>query len=152
MADGYIGSWQAKFPVYNYWRPVTAIQLAGTDGNPATEPDPTWTPLVTTPPIPDYDSGHAVEGGSAAQALKRFFGTDHISFTACSRTLPVAAQTCTGSSPVYRSFSSFTQAANENGVSRILVGFHFRKAVTAGIEHGRRIADRAANRFLQPVH
>ena len=106
---------------------------------------------MTTPPIPDYDSGHAVEGGSAAQALKRFFGTDHISFKACSRTLPVAAQTCTGSSPVYRSFSSFTQAANENGVSRILVGFHFRKAVTAGIEHGRKIADRAVNRFLQPV-
>ena len=152
MADGYIGSWQAKFPVYNYWRPVTAIQLAGTDGNPATEPNPTWTPLVTTPPIPDYDSGHAVEGGSAAQALKRFFGTDHISFKACSRTLPDEAQTCTGASTVFRYFSSFTQAANENGVSRILVGFHFRKAVTAGIVHGRKIADRAVNRFLQPVH
>ena len=152
MADGYIGSWQAKFPVYNYWRPVTAIQMAGTDGNPATEPNLTWTPLVTTPPIPDHDSGHAVEGGSAAQALKRFFGTDHISFTVCSRTLPVPAQTCTGSSPVLRSFSSFTQAANENGVSRILVGFHFRKAVTDGIEHGRKIADRAVNRFLEPVH
>ena len=63
MADGYIGSWFTKFQTYNYWRPVTAIQLAATDGNPDTVADDDWTPLVTTPPIPDYDSGHAVQGG-----------------------------------------------------------------------------------------
>jgi PAP2 superfamily len=149
MNDGYIASWHTKFDVYNYWRPVTAIQLAGTDGNPNTQADPTWTPLVTTPPIPDYDSGHSVEGGAAAEVLRRFFGTDHIRFAQCSRTLP-AGQTCADSSPVVRSFTSFSQAANENGESRILVGFHFRKVVTAGIEHGRNVADRAVDRFLRP--
>jgi hypothetical protein len=56
MADGYIGSWHTKFDVYKFWRPGTAIQLAGTDGDRRTEADPTWTPLVTTLPIPDYDS------------------------------------------------------------------------------------------------
>ena len=154
MADGYIGSWFTKFQTYNYWRPVTAIQLAATDGNPDTVADKDWTPLQPTPPIPDYDSGHAVQGGAAAEALKRFFGTDQVDFTLCSRTPPPALpaeQTCTGSAPVLRSYHSFTQAADENGLSRILVGFHFRKAVVEGIAHGRKIADRAVDRAMQQI-
>ncbi len=83
MADGYIGTFDTKYH-YNFWRPVTAIQLADTDGNPDTTADPTWEPLAPTPPVPDYDSGHSVEGGAAAQVLKRFFKDDDISFTACS--------------------------------------------------------------------
>jgi hypothetical protein len=151
LADGYIGSFDTKYHGYNYWRPVTAIQLADTDGNPNTSADPTWTPLVPTPPIPDYDSAHSVEGGAASQVLKRFFGTDHIGFTTCSLTLP-AGSTCDAAAPVLRSYTSFSQAREENGVSRILVGFHFRKAVDEGIDHGRKIGNRAVNRFLRPVH
>ena len=151
MADGYIGSFDTKYHQYNYWRPVTAIQLAETDGNPNTSADPTWTPLVPTPPIPDYDSAHSVEGGAASQVLKRFFGTDHIGFTTCSLTLP-AGSTCDAAAPVVRSYTSFSQAREENGRSRILVGFHFRKAVDEGIDHGRKIGNRAVNRFLRPVH
>ena len=147
MADGYVGSFETKY-LYNFWRPITAIQMAATDGNPNTDADPTWTPLVPTPPIPDYDSAHSVEGGAAAQVLKRFFGTDRIGFKACSLTLPPGS-TCDDASPVLRSYSSFTQAANENGESRILVGFHFRLAVEEGIEHGRQIANRAVDRFLR---
>ena len=149
LADGYIGSFDTKYH-YDYWRPVTAIRSADTDGNPKTSADPSWTPLVTTPPIPDYDSAHAVEGGAGAGVLKRFFGTDHIAFTTCSLMLP-AGQTCVDGSPVMRRYDSFSQAAKENGVSRILVGFHFRKAVDEGIERGGRIADRAVDRFLLPV-
>ena len=151
LADGYIGSFDTKYHGYNYWRPVTAIRTADTDGNPGTSADPTWTPLVPTPPIPDYDSAHAVEGSAAAQVLKRFFGTDHIGFTACSLTLP-AGSTCDDASPVVRSYTSFSQAREENGVSRILVGFHFRKAVDEGIDHGRQIGNRAVDYFLRPVH
>ena len=147
MADGYVGSFETKY-LYNFWRPITAIQMAATDGNPNTDADPTWTPLVPTPPIPDYDSAHSVEGGAAAQVLKRFFGTDRIGFETCSLTLPPGS-TCDDASPVLRSYSSFTQAANENGESRILVGFHFRSAVEEGIEHGRQIANRAVDRFLR---
>ncbi len=150
MADGYVGSWETKYH-YNYWRPETAIRLANTDGNPHTEGDPTWTPLQPTYPIPDYDSGHAVEGGAAAQVLKRVFGTDDIAFTACSLSLP-AGQMCSDASPVFRSYSSFSEAADENADSRIFIGIHFRNAVEVGTEHGRTIANRAVNRFLRPVH
>jgi hypothetical protein len=51
---------------------------------------------------------------------------------------------------VIRRFHSFSQAAQENGLSRILVGFHFRNAVQEGIEHGRKIGNRAVDRFLRP--
>jgi len=53
LADGYVATFDTKYKAYNYWRPVTAIQNAATDGNPRTKADPTWIPLVTTPPIPD---------------------------------------------------------------------------------------------------
>jgi hypothetical protein len=149
LADGYIASWESKYH-YSFWRPVTAIHEAATDGNPATVADPTWTPLQFTYPIPDHDSGHSVEGGAGAEALKQFFGTDRIAFEACSLTLPVG-QRCTDATPVFRSYTSFSQAADENGLSRILIGIHFRNAVEEGIQHGRKIAQRAANLFLRPV-
>lgn len=151
MADGYIGSFATKFAV-NYWRPVTAIREAATDGNPGTIADPTWNPLATTPPIPDYDSGHAVEGGVAAAVFRQFFGKDAVGFSACSITLPDPDQRCGGSSQVLRQFSRFSQAAAENGESRILVGYHFRKAVNDGIVHGTKIGSRAVSLFLRPAH
>ncbi len=84
--------------------------------------------------------------------MKRFFKDDDISFSACSLSLPLAAERCGGSSEVQRSFTSFTQAAEENGVSRIYNnGFHFRNAVNKGIKHGHKIADRAVNHFLKRV-
>ena len=150
MADGYVGSFETKYH-YNYWRPVTAIRTADTDGNPDTTEDPTWTPLQLTYPIPDYDSAHSVEGGAAAGVLQRFFGMDHISFSACSLSLPLVQEQCGGASEVLRRYKSFSQAAEENGESRILIGIHFRQGVEEGIEHGRKIADRAVNRFLEPV-
>lgn len=149
LADGYVGSFETKF-TYAFWRPVTAIQLADTDGNRRTTADPTWTPLVTTPPIPDHDSAHAVEGAAAAGVLRRVLGTDRVSFSACSLTLP-AGSTCNDPTPVLRQFTRFSQAAAENGVSRIYVGFHFRNAVDDGLVHGDRIADRAVDRFMRPV-
>jgi hypothetical protein len=69
LADGYIGSWEGKY-FYNFWRPVTAIQNADTDGNPDTRADPTWTPLQLTYPMPDHDSAHSVEGGAAAEVVQ----------------------------------------------------------------------------------
>ena len=139
MTDGYIGTFQEKY-VYNFWRPVTAIHRAAEDGNPDTAPAPDWQPLVGTPPIPDHDSGHSVEGGVAATIMRRVLGTDRISFEVCSLTLP-AGQTCDDSAPVLRSFDRLSDAADENGESRILVGFHFRHAVVDGIAHGSKIGN-----------
>ena len=149
MADGYVASWRVKYDVL-FWRPVTAIRTADTDGNRNTTADPTWTPLQPTYPIPDHDSGHSVEGGAAAEVLKRFFGTDDISFANCSFTLPIGSR-CIDAVPVTRSFDTFTEAAEENGLSRILVGIHFRRATDEGTQHGRKIAARAVRLFLRPV-
>ena len=149
LADGYIGSWEGKYH-YNFWRPITAIREGDTDGNPATSGDPGWTPLGFTYPMPDHDSAHSVEGGAAAEVLKLFFGSDRIRFRNCSNTLP-AGKRCTDATPTLRSFRSFTEAANENGLSRILIGIHFRRAVEEGIEHGRHIGRRAVERFMRPV-
>ena len=151
LADGYIGTFETKYcDDYNYWRPVTAIHAADTDGNPDTDADPDWTPLRQTPPIPDYDSGHAVEGGAAASVLRRFFGTDRIRFSTCSLTLPVGSR-CGERSERSRTYRSFSDAADENGVSRIYIGFHFREAAEVGIEHGRRIGRYVVKRSLRPL-
>jgi hypothetical protein len=144
LADGYIGSWETKY-YYHFWRPITAIRLADTDGNPDTSADPTWEPLFPTPALPDHDSAHSVEGGAAAEVLKQFFGSDTVSFSTTSTT----------SDPpnvVVRTFGSFSQAAEENGFSRIYIGFHFRKAVTDGIKHGRKIGNLTVTHFLRPEH
>lgn len=149
MAVGYIGSFGHRY-VYNFWRPVTAIRSAGADGNPLTSGDPTWTPLVGTPPIPDYDSAHAVEGAAASAVLKSFFRTDRGSFSACSLTVP-AGNTCNDAQPVLHHFTSFSQAAAENGVSRIYVGFHFRLAVESGLVDGRSTGVWATRHALLPT-
>ena len=149
MADGYIASWETKYH-YRFWRPITAIRLGDTDGNAATAGVTDWTPLEPTYPMPDHDSGHAVQGGVAAEILKQFFGTDDIPFTACSTTVG-AGLGCADATPVYRSYSSFSQAADENAVSRIYIGIHFRNAVEDGVRHGRKIAARAVHLFLKPV-
>jgi hypothetical protein len=148
LADGYIAMVDAKNH-YNYWRPVTAIQNGNDDGNPRTTGDPTWTPLRGTPPDQDYPSGHSIEGGAGAEVLKQFFGTDRISFTDCSASLP--ERPCGDPSPVLRSFSTFTQAANENAYSRILIGFHFRNATEEGTAYGRKIGKRATNLYFRPI-
>jgi hypothetical protein len=81
--------------------------------------------------------------------LKQFFGTDEVSFQDCGATLPEGS-TCYDSKPVLRSYTSFTQAADENAVSRVYVGFHFRSATVAGTAYGRKIGERASA-FLPPV-
>ena len=150
LADGYIAMSDTKNH-YNYWRPVTAIQAGDTDGNPDTVGDPTWTPLRGTPPNQDYASGHSIEGGAGAEVLKQVFGTDDISFSDCSASLP-PGQTCGDATPIFRPFSSFSEAADENALSRILIGYHFRKSVEEGTEYGRKIGKRAVNLYLRPVH
>jgi hypothetical protein len=150
LADGYIAMVDSKNH-YNYWRPITAIQTGDTDGNPDTTGDPTWTPLRPTPPNQDYASGHSIEGGAGAEVLKQFFGTDQIPFEDCSESLP-AGSTCSDATPIFRSYTSFSQAADENAYSRILIGYHFRKSVEEGTEYGRKIGQRAANLYLRPVH
>jgi hypothetical protein len=89
-------------------------------------------------------------GSGAAEVLKRVLGTDHIAFEVCSYTVAPDSTPC-GPAQTTRSYRSFTEAANENGLSRIYVGWHFRFSVNTGLEHGRKIGARAVRRFLRPT-
>jgi len=140
-ADANIGVFDAKF-FYNYWRPITAVRLGDTDGNGGTAGDAGWNILAPpTPPVPDYPSNHAGDGGAAAELLKNYFGKDEWSFTVKSTTLP----------DVTRSFTSLSQAATEVALSRIYVGFHFKNAVVAGEDMGRKIGKYVLENSLLPV-
>ena len=139
-ADGYIADFENKY-FYKFWRPISAIRAADFDGNPDTIADPTWDSLRVTPPAPDYTSGHSVEGGAMSEVLARFFG-DAVNFSTTSTT----------ESGVTRSFTSFSEAAEENGNSRIYIGFHFRHAVTEGIKLGTKVGKVAFNHYLLPVN
>jgi hypothetical protein len=138
-ADAYISSCEAK-TFYNYWRPITAIHNAATDGNAATSPDPNWEVLAfPTPPIADYPSAHATAGGAAASVISSFFGKDNISFTTTSTT--------NGGT---RTFNSLSQAAMENALSRIYIGYHFRNACIQGKALGYSVGNYVFDHYLKP--
>lgn len=128
LADAYIASFDSKY-TFNFWRPITAIERAGTDNNRLTIPDLAWQPLLLTPPVPDYPSAHAAAGGAASTVLIWFFGNVH-TFT-FSSTIPTPART----------FYRISDAAKENAISRMLVGIHFRLACTAGYQQGLEVGD-----------
>lgn len=138
MADGFIAGFDEKYK-HRFWRPVTAIHAAATDGNPHTEPDAAWQPMLVTPPVPDYPSTHTVLGWAAAEVLTELFG-DRQRYSATSLTLP----------GVTRTYRGFAQAAEENGLSRLYAGIHFRHAIQDGRRQGRGIG-RAVADALPPV-
>lgn len=140
LADAAIACWDTKFE-YDYWRPITAIRAADTDGNAATAADPDWQPLLTTPPFSGYTSGHSTFSGAAAEVLEAFFGRDNISFTLDSEDPSVPD----------RSYSSFSQAAEESAVSRLYGGIHFNFDNNDGLEAGRSIGKYIASRHFQPA-
>ena len=129
VADAAIAVWDAKYH-YVFWRPVTAIPLADTDGNPATIADPAWQPLITTPGHPEYPSAHSGVSGAAATVLAHFFGEDSI-FVVPSDALP----------GVVRSFSSFDAAQDEVANARIFGGIHYRSSTNDGRALGTAVAN-----------
>ncbi len=134
-ADAAIVSWDAKF-TDNFWRPVTAIRAADTDGNPDTAPDAAWAPLLVTPPFPGYISGHSTFSGAADVVLTNFFGS--VPFTTRSD----------DSTNIIRSFPNFSEAANEAGQSRIYGGIHFQFDNQAGLASGRGLGQLVAGKYL----
>jgi hypothetical protein len=143
MTDNISGCFEAKYH-YFYWRPETAIRMGENDDNANTSGDVTWLPAyiespntsnpllnVYTPPVPEYPSAHASFGGAASEILKLFFETNKISVDQTS-----------GSTPgITRHYSSISQAARDNSLSRIYIGFHFRNAVLKGEKMGQDIAN-----------
>ncbi|HEX5043271.1 MAG TPA: vanadium-dependent haloperoxidase [Candidatus Polarisedimenticolaceae bacterium] len=131
MADGYIAVFDAKYH-YNYWRPVTAIREGGKAD---------WLSYLGTPPIPDYPSGHAVEGAAVATVLARFFGTDFVPFQMESGAPYLG---------ISRRFWSLSEAARENGASRVLAGIHFPTAVEKGYALGESVGNWVFDHGLKP--
>jgi hypothetical protein len=137
-ADAFIASWDAKF-AYGQWRPVTAIPAADTDGNDATTPEPTWTPLLTTPPFPDYPAGHTTYAGAAETVLASVFGAHPGPFTLRSATAP----------GVELSYTSFADAAADVVDARVWGGIHWRTSAEVGRRLGRQVASYAVRHALQ---
>ena len=140
MADAVISCWDTKYE-FNLWRPITGIREAAADGNSDTAADPAWTPLLGTPNFPAYTSGHSMISGAAATVLADFFGTDDVSFTLPSQNLALPA----------RSFTSFSQAAQESADSRLYGGIHWRFDNEVGLDVGAAVGEYVTTRILQPV-
>lgn len=139
--DSYATDLESKY-YYNFWRPVTAVALADTDGNPNTSRVAGWEVLAfPSPPVPDYPSAHAAAGGTAAAVVESLVPGRGRAISMTSGSLP----------GVTRTFASVDDAAKENGLSRIYVGFHFRYAVEAGLEQGRNVGYYVATHALRPV-
>jgi hypothetical protein len=150
-ADASIGCWNDKY-YWQFWRAITAIREANTDGNPNTQADPTWLPLfdpstpvcnpppLFTPPFPDHPSGHASNTGAFVQTLQNFFGTDKIAVSAFSN------KSCTT-----RSFERFSDIQKEVINARVWAGIHFRTADVQGAVLGQKVAHYLEKHYFQPV-
>jgi len=139
LGDAAIASVETKY-YYGFWRPITAVRNADTDGNPNTVADPTWTPLATTPNFPDYVSTHSATWGAFSETIRQFFGTKLVNFTMTS--------VVTGTT---RHFSSTDDINKEIIDARVYVGFHFRTADVHGVLMGKKIGRLVAKNYFQPV-
>jgi len=141
FADSAIAFYDAKY-TYQLWRPVSAIRLADTDGNPATVADPNWLPLAgNTPADPSYPGAHSTISAAGAAVLTSFYGNKQ-KFSLTSPALP----------GVIRSFTNFSGAVNEAGLSRIYAGVHTRIDHEAGVQLGTNVADFVLRNALLGVH
>ncbi len=131
--DGLQTSFTSKF-TYGLWRPVTAIRRAAEDGNPLTDPDPDWIPLLITPPYPTYAGNASCLSATAARVLQLVFGTDEVPFSV----------TWVGIAPnpdVTRDYDRFSVLAEEFARSRIYGGIHFQFDSDASQSACPRVAD-----------
>lgn len=143
-ADASINCWEDKYH-WDFWRPRNAIARAAEDGNPATEPQAGWTPLISAP-YPEHPSGHLCIDGAMVRVLRGFFGDridDGYEITSASALLqPTDERT--------RHFSSFSRMMAEIVEARIWAGLHFRTADLQAATLGRKVAEYAARHFFRP--
>jgi len=140
IADSVIAGWEAKY-YYGFWRPVTAIRAGDTDGNANTQPDPSWSPLATTPNHPEFPSAHAFADTAWAEALRRFFGTKKIVFTLSSTT--------TGTEMTFNNTNHIIASVIE---ARIYAGFHYRNSCVQGTIIGKKVAKWVARHYFRRIH
>jgi hypothetical protein len=141
-ADSLISSWDSKVH-YVFWRPVTAIVEAANDGNPGTEAEASWQPLINTPPYPDYTSGANNVAGAMTRTMQLFFDTDRMTFDVTTAVPEAVRKT--------RTYRRFSDAADDMVDARVLLGIHFRFADVEGRRQAQRVADWTFNHYLLPL-
>jgi hypothetical protein len=140
VADAEITVWHAKY-IYGFWRPITAINLADTDGNPDTAPDPSWVPLFNTPNYPEYPSGYNAFNSTVVHGLENLFQTrHHLQLTLISTMAPGV-----------RHYDSGDALLQDVVNARVWNGFHFRSADIASRDLGGQVAAWTLDHFFQPV-
>jgi hypothetical protein len=143
MADAGITAWNTKRH-YVFWRPITAIQNGDIDGNPKTIGDPSWQPLIVSPPYPEYTSGANNVTGAVTRMLRRFFGTDKVTFSVTTTVALAIKQT--------RVYQRFSDAADDVVQARVWEGIHFANSDTEARRQGETVSTWIFTRFLRPVH
>lgn len=139
-ADAFIAAWDAKFE-YGQWRPITAIAAADEDGNPGTNADPSWRPLLVTPPFPDYIAGHTAYAGAAETVLAHVFGANpHVHMTLTSRSAP----------GVVEAYDTFGHIAQDVVDARVWGGIHWRTSSVRGRSVGAQVGRYVVHHALQP--
>jgi hypothetical protein len=137
IADAIGVSWDSKLH-FGFWRPVTAIQLADDDGNPATIADPAWEPLIITPPYPDYTSGLNAVMGATSRSLTRVLGSRRIDLYITS-----------AAAGVTRHYEFAGQLTRDAVDARVWSGIHFRPADVVGRAQGQQVGDWALDRYFK---
>lgn len=139
MADTVAPTVETKFR-FRHWRPATAIREADTDGNPVTDPDPSWSPRAGgIGTSPEHWSGHSSFSGAASTVLRGFFCRDAIPFRLATDSAPGG---------LAREYASFSAAEAEAGRSRVLGGIHFEFSNQAGLTAGRGVGAEVLGRSL----
>jgi hypothetical protein len=121
---------------------VTAIRAASDDSNPRTPADAAWTPLINTPPFPDYVAGHTTYAGAAQKVLEQVF-----------RTHPGVALTLTsaGAPGLVETYVTFEEIAQGLVEARVAGGIHWRTSSVAGYVLGKKIGRHAHRHFFTPA-
>jgi hypothetical protein len=140
VADSVIISWWAKLR-YGLWRPITAIQLADTDGNPATTADPNWTPWLVNPPYPEYTSGYNSISSPTIRVLENLFGRRDLDIVLISPSAPGEV----------RRYDTARALRAEVVDARVFQGIHFRFANLAARDTGIHVADWALDHYFKRV-
>jgi hypothetical protein len=141
MDDALIAVFDAKY-TYNLWRPITAIRNADTDGNDATERDPSWTSFIDTPMHPEYPCAHCIVSASLGAVLQAEIGNG-------------ATPTLSSSSPfapgAVRTWKTVPEFVQEVAVARIYDGVHYRNSTEVGSAMGKQIGELAVKTFPRPI-
>ena len=139
--DSLVAAFLNKY-LYNFWRPETAIHAGATDGNPKTDPDPSFVPFVTTPCFPSYPSNHGSAANSAAEVLRRIYGEGGHSMTLSNPTVP----------DIVLQYTTFEQITDDISDARVYGGIHFRTDQVAGQRLGDAIGKAVYKNNLRRMH